>query len=72
MIEPLQSSRLVLETERLTMSPLVRNDIDLMLDLLCNKSVVHFVTGEAEKPEKAHQNLPNAVRRGAGGRLGIW
>ncbi|MEM6658560.1 MAG: GNAT family N-acetyltransferase [Pseudomonadota bacterium] len=72
MIEPLHPDRLILKTKRLTIAPLRMSDLDLVQRLLCDADVMHYVTGEAETPEAVKRNLPNAVRRGAGGRIGFW
>lgn len=71
MIEPLDPRALVLRTPRLTLRPWSPEDEDLCLALLCDPEVMRFVGG-AQSEAAARAHMAKALRRGAGGRLGIW
>lgn len=72
MITPLADSAQVLETDRLRLAPLTMEDLPLAQSLLGDIRVMRYVSGQAETPEQVAAHMPNAVRKGAGGRLGIW
>ncbi|MEX0281186.1 MAG: GNAT family N-acetyltransferase [Arenibacterium sp.] len=72
MIPPLTEAEQSLETDRLRITPLTLADTDIALELLTDIRVMRYVTGEAETPEQVHAHMPDAVRKGAGGRIGIW
>lgn len=68
---PLSESRLVLETERLRLRPLSLEDHDLIAALQTDPQVMQYIGGPL--PEDAiPEKLETSVRRGAGGRIGIW
>ncbi|TNF63077.1 MAG: N-acetyltransferase [Rhodobacteraceae bacterium] len=71
MIEALPPQALVLETRRLRLRPFSLADEDLARALLCDPRVMRFVT-DPLTPGEVADHMPNAVRRGAGGRIGIW
>lgn len=71
MIAPLAPEDLVLETQRLRLRPWSAEDEGLCLALLCDPAVMRFVGGALSEAE-ARAHMPNALRRGAGGRLGVW
>jgi ribosomal-protein-alanine N-acetyltransferase len=70
-IEPLSSAELVLETERLRLTPLTEDDLDIATALLCDPEAMRYVDG-AITPDEAEEHMSDAVKRGAGGRIGIW
>ncbi len=71
MIDTLPPGTLVLETQRLRLRPFTLSDEDLARALLCDPQVMRFVT-DPLTPAEVAAHMPNAVRRGAGGRIGIW
>lgn len=71
MIDLLPTNMLVLETDRLRLSPLCHDDIDMIRSVWCDPEVMYFV-GDAVTPEMVIEDMPDAVKRGAGGRIGIW
>jgi len=71
MITPIAQRALVLDTPRLRLRPWAAEDEDLCLDLMCDPEVMRFV-GQALTEAEARAHMANALRRGAGGRLGIW
>lgn len=71
MIAPLPPGALVLETPRLRLRPFTLSDEGLARALLCDPQVMRFVT-DPMTPGEVRTHMPNAIRRGAGGRIGIW
>jgi RimJ/RimL family protein N-acetyltransferase len=71
-IAPLPHAEQVLETERLRLTPLSMDHIDLSMALLTDPQVMRYVTGEPILPKDVERHMPDAVRKGAGGRIGIW
>lgn len=71
MIRPLSEVELTLETERLVLRPFRAEDVDIALHTLCDAEVMHYVA-DPLSPDEVHQRMGDAVRRGAGGRIGIW
>ncbi len=71
MIVPLPEHALILETERLLLSPMTMDDTEMAQSVLCDPQVMHFVA-DAMTPEEVVALMPDATRRGAGGRIGIW
>lgn len=71
MTDQLSEKALLLETERLWLSPFSRDDIDIATAVLCDPDVMHFIA-DAMTPEAVAEHMPDAVKRGAGGRIGIW
>ena len=72
MITPLTEAEQILETERLLLTPLKMDDIDLSMALLTDPEVMRYVDWEPSTPEAVREHMPDAVRKGAGGRIGIW
>ncbi len=60
-----------LETERLRLTPFSLQDVDIAKSLLCDPAVMHFVS-EPMSPDAVEDHMHNYVKRGAGGRVGIW
>ena len=71
MIEPLYQQELRLETARLILCPLSMLDADLGAALFTDPEAVCFV-GDVYSRDKLSRHLETDVRRGAGGRIGIW
>ena len=72
MITPLTKEEMVLETERLRIAPLTLDDIDLSIALLTDPQVMHYVDWEPHTPKEVRDHMPDAIRKGAGGRIGVW
>ncbi len=47
------------------------DDLDIAEAVLCDPKVMRYVA-DAMTPEAVEDHMPDAVRRGAGGRIGIW
>ena len=62
---------LVLETERLRLIPFGLDDLDIAQALLCDEAVMKYVA-DPLPPEEVAEQMRNYVKRGAGGRIGIW
>jgi ribosomal-protein-alanine N-acetyltransferase len=62
---------LELETDRLFLRPFAENDWDLTLEMLTDPEVMKFVADISDEAVLAEE-MTNFIRRGAGGRLGIW
>jgi len=71
MIAPLAPEALILETDRLRLTPMTMDDTDIATTLLTDARVMKYVTEEPETAESVLDHMPDAIRRGAGGRLGI-
>ncbi len=71
MIKALSESELCLETARLRLTPFSAEDIDIAQQIMCNPAVMRYVA-DAITPEAAVEHMPNTVKRGAGGRIGMW
>lgn len=71
MIAPLPPDALVLETERLRLTPFSAADEDIARAVLCDPRVMRFIT-DAMAPERVSERMADYTRRGAGGRIGIW
>lgn len=71
MVLSLSDEELTLETERLVLRPFVADDLDVATRILCNPEVMRYV-GDAITPEAVVAMMPDLVRRGAGGRIGLW
>ena len=72
MITPLPPAALVLETERLRLTPLSRADLDISQALLCDPAVMRYIDDPMTPDAVADHLRDEATRRGAGGRIGIW
>ena len=58
--------------ERLRLTPMTLDDLDIAVELLGDIRVMRYVSGEIETSEDVRAQMPNYVRKGAGGRIGIW
>lgn len=72
MITRLPPEALVLETERLRLTPFTTADIDIATEVLCDPRVMHYVSEAPETPKSVAVHMNKAIQRGAGGRIGIW
>lgn len=71
MITQLSFEDLTLETERLILTPFRPEDVDIAKKVLCDEQVMRYVA-DPETPEAVETHMKDAVKRGAGGRIGIW
>lgn len=71
MITALSFDDLTLETERLVLTPYQPEDVDVAKKVLCDDRVMRYVA-DTMTPEAVEEHMINAVKRGAGGRIGIW
>jgi len=62
---------LTLETKRLILRPLTKADVDLGFELLTDPAVTKYA-GRTHTREEVVEQMPTAVRRCAGGAIGIW
>ena len=69
--EPLAAAALVLTTDRLRLRPLELDDLDLGIELFTDPEVMKYVSGTMT-PQEIEDDMPTSVRRGAGGRIGVW
>lgn len=70
-MQSLPESELVLDTPRLRLTPYTPDDADIASRLWCDAQVMQYIA-PALSPEAAAAMMPDAIRRGAGGRLGLW
>lgn len=64
--------KLILESERLLLRPVAETDIDIACALLMDPAVMRYVGGEPYSRERVDMEAQRALRRGAGGCIGIW
>jgi RimJ/RimL family protein N-acetyltransferase len=62
---------LVLDSERLLLRPHRKTDLDIEIEISTDPEVMKFV-GDVETEDQVARNMPNYVRRCAGGCIGIW
>ncbi len=62
---------LELETDRLLLRPLVENDWEMALETFMDPEVMKFVA-DVGSEEALAEEMKTAIRRGAGGRIGVW
>lgn len=62
---------LVLHSERLTLSPYDRSDIDLSIEMFTDPEVLRYAGGVLEEDEIRGQ-MADVTRRGGNGCIGIW
>jgi RimJ/RimL family protein N-acetyltransferase len=62
---------LVLHTVRLTLIPFRVSDVDIAVELFTDPEVLRFTGGVMEE-EEVHRELPNWIRRGGNGCIGVW
>ncbi|MEO0752326.1 MAG: GNAT family protein [Pseudomonadota bacterium] len=71
MITQLSFDELTLETKRLVLTPFQSEDVDIAQAVLCDNRVMRFVA-DIMTPKAVETHMVDAVKRGAGGRIGIW
>ncbi len=71
MIPTLPDESLILETDRLRLTPFSPEDADIAHRLLEDPEVMRYV-GDPITAQQVKDNMAKNVRRGAGGRIGIW
>ena len=71
MIAPLSFDDLTLETDRLRLTPMQSEDVDASKAVLCDARVMRYVN-DAMTPDALEEDMINSVKRGAGGRIGLW
>ena len=64
--------KLELTTDRLFLRPLSMADKDLGLAAFTDPEVMRYIGGKTYTKEKLEQELPQAVKRGGGGCIGVW
>jgi len=64
-------ANLELGTDRLVLRPLVESDWDIALETLTDPEVMKFVA-EVSNEETLAEEMKTYIRRGAGGRIGVW
>ena len=62
---------LELETDRLFLRPLVQSDWEMALETFMDPEVMKFVADVGSEKALAEE-MKAAIRRGAGGRIGVW
>lgn len=70
-VVPMNSTETHFETERLTFRPIALQDSDLLIQLLSDVEVMKFV-GDVMTPNDVRARAKDFIKRGAGGRIGIW
>ena len=63
--------QLELLTERLRLTPFAASDIDLAIALFTDPEVLKYAGGAVEE-EQIRSDMPNWVKRGGNGCIGIW
>ncbi len=58
-------------TERLHLTPLVADDLDLAVEMFTDREVVKYVF-DVMTEEEIRQEMPNSTKRGGNGGIGIW
>ena len=69
--DSMSSVNLDLETDRLFLRPFVENDWDMILETFTDPEVMKFVADVSDE-ETLAEEMKAAIRRGAGGRIGVW
>lgn len=65
--------KLTLSTRRLCLRPLQATDVSWCVELLSNHEVMRYISGEdTASAEDVIAEMPLAIRRGAGGSIGVW
>ncbi len=62
---------LELFTERLRLTPLVDDDLDIAVERYTDPEVVKYVC-EARTEAEVREEMPDSVKRGGNGGIGIW
>ena len=63
--------KLDLETDRLLLRPLAECDLDVGIAILTDPAVMKYV-GKTKTKDEVIEELPTAIKRCAGGCIGIW
>jgi ribosomal-protein-alanine N-acetyltransferase len=63
--------KLEIFTERLRLTPLVADDVDLALALWTDPDVIKYVCDPMTEAE-IRQEMPDSIKRGGNGGIGIW
>ena len=63
--------KLELTSERLRLSPLLSADLDITLEMFTDPLVLKFVS-KPMTPDAIRKEMPNWLRRGGNGSMGIW
>ena len=63
--------KLELHTERLLLTPLVADDIDLALEMYTDPEVLEHTHGVMTEAE-IRREMPNFIKRGGNGGIGVW
>ena len=63
--------KLELHTERLLLTPLVADDIDLALEMYTDPEVLKHTHGVMTEAE-IRREMPNFIKRGGNGGIGVW
>ena len=63
--------KLELHTERLILTPLVADDVDLALEMYTDPEVLKYACGVMTELE-IRQEMPDAIKRGGNGGIGTW
>lgn len=61
----------VLTTDRLEIRPLASEDVDIAIAIWCDPEVTRFICEPATE-EETRKEMTDAVRRSAGGGIGVW
>jgi ribosomal-protein-alanine N-acetyltransferase len=69
--DSMSSVNLELETDRLFLRPLVQDDWEMALETFMDPEVMKFVA-DVSSEEALAEEMKAAIRRGAGGRIGVW
>ncbi|MBW2694056.1 MAG: GNAT family N-acetyltransferase [Deltaproteobacteria bacterium] len=69
--DSMSSVNLELGTDRLLLRPLVENDWEMALETFMDPEVMKFVA-DVGSEEALAEEMKTAIRRGAGGRIGVW
>ena len=62
---------LELHTERLLLTPLVADDIDLALEMYTDPEILKYTYGVMSEAE-VRREMPNYIKRGGNGSIGVW
>ena len=62
---------LVLDSERLRLTPFDASDVDLALEMFTDPNVLKYADG-AMQVDEIHEEVPNWTKRGGNGCIGVW
>lgn len=63
--------KLELQTERLLLTPLEADDVDIALEMYTDAEVLKYACGVMTEPE-IREYMPDAIKRGGNGGIGAW